>query len=128
MEGTETMAKKIRIGFIGCGGIATGHYQRLHATKKAQVVALNEPNPDKLERFRTHAEGSADLPVYADYKDMLKNEQLDGVVILSPHTVHFEQASTALRKGLHVLAEKPMVCTINHAKALIQTARKAKRV
>ena len=122
------MARKLCIGFIGCGGIAIGHYQRLHATKKAQVVALNEPSPKMLKRFREHCEGSADLPVYKDYKDMLKNEDLDGVVVLSPHTVHFEQTSAALRKGLHVLTEKPMVCTIRRAKALIRLSRQVKRV
>lgn len=122
------MAKKLRIGFIGAGGISHGHYERLHATKKAQVVALNEPSKKMLERFHAHFEGSRGLPVYKDYRDMLRNEELDGVVVLSPHTVHFEQISAALAKGLHVLTEKPMVCTIRRAKALINKAKKAKRV
>jgi len=59
---------------------------------------------------------------------MLKNETLDGVLILSPHTVHYEQTSACLEKGLHVLSEKPMTCTIRHAKALIEKAKAAKRV
>ena len=122
------MAKKLRVGFIGAGGIAIGHYQRLHATKKAQVVALNEPSKAALKRFCQHCEGADSLPVYKDYRDLLKNETLDAVVVLSPHTVHFEQTSAALAKGLHVLSEKPMVCTIRRAKALIKKAKKADRV
>jgi len=122
------MAKKLRIGFIGAGGISHGHYERLHATKKAQVVALNEPSKKMVERFHAHFEDSKGLPVYNDYRDMLRNEDLDGVVVLSPHTVHFEQSSAAFAKGLHVLTEKPMVCTIRRAKALIKKAKKAKRV
>jgi len=122
------MARKLRIGFIGAGGMSHGHYKRLHATKKAQVVALNEPSEKMIERFHAHFEDSKGLPVYEDYRDMLRNEDLDGVVVLSPHTVHFEQTSAALDKGLHVLTEKPMVCTIRRAKALIEKAKKAKRV
>jgi len=122
------MAKKLRIGFIGAGGISHGHYERLHATKKARVVALNEPSKKMLERFNARFKESAALPVYKDYRDMLRNEDLDGVVVQSPHTVHFEQICAALDKGLHVLTEKPMVCTIRRAKALIKRAKKARRV
>jgi len=122
------MAKKLRIGFIGAGGISHGHYQRLLATKKAEVVALNDTNPKALALFHERCPGSQKLPVYHDYRDMLKRESLDGVVILSPHNVHYEQIKAALNRGLHVLTEKPMVCTIQHAKALIRLAEEKRRV
>jgi predicted dehydrogenase len=122
------MASKLRIGFIGAGGIAIGHYQRLIETRKAEVVALNEPSPQSLERFYQHCPGSEKLPVYKDYKELLRKVPMDGVVILSPHTVHYEQINAAFDCGLHVLTEKPMVCTIAHAKALIKKARAKNRV
>ena len=122
------MPRKQRIGFIGAGGIAIGHYHRLHATRKAQVVALNEPSRKSLKRFYEHCEGADALPVYRDYRDMLKSEELDCVVILSPHTVHYEQITASLGKRLHVLTEKPMVCTIRRAKALIGKAKAVDRV
>ncbi len=121
------MAGKLRIGFIGAGGIAIGHYHRLLETKKAVVTALNEPSEASLKRFYEHCPGADALPVYNDYKEMLKKESLDGVVILSPHTVHYAQINDALSKGLHVLTEKPMVCTIKHAKALIKKANAVNR-
>ena len=122
------MAKKLRIGFIGAGGISHGHWERLHATGKAEVVALNDPSPASLKRFYARCAGSEGLPTYKDYRDMIKKEQLDAVAILSPHYVHFDQAYTCLSKGLHVLTEKPMVCTIKDAKAVIKKAQEAKRV
>lgn len=122
------MAKKLRIGFIGAGGIAVGHYRQLLASKKAVVAALNEPSEESLKRFYTHCPGSEKLPVYGDYRDMLKQEALDGVVVQSPHTVHYEQIRVSLDRGLHVLSEKPMTCTIKHAKALIAKAREQKRI
>ena len=122
------MAKKIRIGFIGAGGIAPGHYHRLHSTKKAKVVALNDPSRKKLKEFYGRCKGADKLPTYKDYRDMLRHEELDAVVILSPHTVHYEQSMASLGKGLHVLSEKPMVCTIRHAKTLMRKATAAKRI
>ncbi|HOJ34221.1 MAG TPA: Gfo/Idh/MocA family oxidoreductase [Candidatus Hydrogenedentes bacterium] len=122
------MAKKLRIGFIGAGGIAVGHYRRIHETKKAEVTALTEPSDEMLKRFCERCEGADKLPVYRDYRDMLKNEALDAVVVLSPHTCHYEQIMTSLDKGLHVLTEKPMVCSIKHAKAVIEKAKAAKRI
>ena len=122
------MAKKFRIGFIGCGGISHGHWHRLHETGKAEVVALNDPSADSLKRFYERCPGSQGLPTYKDYRDMLKNEQLDAVAVMSPHYVHFEQNFAALGKGLHVLSEKPMVCTIKHAKALMRKAQESKRI
>jgi len=122
------MARKLRVGFIGAGGISHGHYIRINETKKAEVVALNDPSDASLERFYKHFPESKQLPVYRDYRDMLKNEQLDGVIIQSPHCFHFDQAMTSLGKGLHVLSEKPMVCTIKHAKTVIAKARAAGKV
>lgn len=122
------MANKLRIGFIGAGGIAIGHYHQLLATKKADVVALNDPSPASLERFYAKCPRADKLPVYADYRDMLKKETLDAVLILSPHTLHYEQTCAAFARGLHVLSEKPMVCTIAHAKALIKKAHAKKRI
>jgi len=122
------MAKKIRIGFIGAGGIAPGHWHRLHATGKAQVVALNDPNKESLARFYAKCPGAEKLPTYSDYRDMLKNEQIDATVVQSPHVFHYEQTRDCLANGLHVLSEKPMTSTIQHAKALIKKAASARRV
>jgi predicted dehydrogenase len=127
-EGDFGMAKKVRVGFIGAGGISIGHWERLHATGKAEVVALNDPSPDKLKGFYKRCPGADALPTYADYRDMIKNEKLDAVVVQSPHYVHFEQNMHALDKGLHVLSEKPLVCTIKHGKTLIKKAQDAKRI
>ena len=122
------MAGKFRVGFIGAGGISHGHWHRLHATGKARVVALNDPSDESLKRFYERCEGSKGLPTYKDYRDMLKNEPLDAVLVLSPHYVHYEQCYVSLGKGLHVLTEKPMVCTIKHANSLIRKAKEAHRV
>lgn len=125
------MGKRLRIGFIGAGNIAPGHWERLHATKRAEVVALTEPDRASLARFFARCSprrGAERLPVYSDYRAMLDHETLDGAVVMSPHTLHYEQIAACLERGLHVLSEKPMTCTVRHAKALIAKAKRAGRV
>ena len=68
-----------------------------------------------------------DLNASTDYKEMLDMEQLDGVVIASPHFAHFENIKAALAKGCHVLVEKPM--TTNTKDALeVEAILKEKKV
>jgi len=120
--------EKIRVGFIGCGGIARGHFDRLSKIPEAKVVALNDNNPKSMARFVERCPGAAKLPVYQDYRKMLDEVPLEAVEIATPHTLHFEQAIECLERGLHVLLEKPMVCTVPHAKALIAKAQEKGKV
>ncbi|NIN65193.1 MAG: Gfo/Idh/MocA family oxidoreductase, partial [Anaerolineae bacterium] len=59
---------------------------------------------------------------------MLDSVDLDGVVIATPHTLHFEQIMTCLAADLHVLTEKPLACRVDHAKQIIRKAQQKKRV
>lgn len=122
------MSKKVRLGFIGVGGVSVGHYQRLQATGKADIVALADPSQAALASFRKRCPGSDGIPAFGDYGSMLDSVDLDGVLIMSPHAFHFEQTTTALKRGLHVLSEKPMVCNSRDAWALIRVAEQSGKV
>ncbi len=121
-------AKKFRVGFIGAGGIARRHFKHLLQVPGVEVVALCDPSDESLERFVQACPEAKDLPTYPDYKKMLKNEQLDGVQIHSPHTVHYRQIMDSLAAGLHVLTEKPMVCKTTHAKNVVDAVRQSGKV
>jgi predicted dehydrogenase len=122
------MGSRLRIGFIGAGGISIVHYERLREVRQAKVVAIAEPSPTSLDRLYARFPDARKLPRYENYLDMIGREELDGVVVMSPHTLHYEQIDTCLGKGLHVLSEKPLTCTVKHAKALIRKAAKVDRV
>jgi predicted dehydrogenase len=122
------MGSRLRIGFIGAGGISIVHYERLHEVRQANVVAITEPSQTSLERLYARFPDARKLPRYENYLDMIGREELDGVVVMSPHTLHYDQIDTCLGKGLHVLSEKPLTCTVKHAKALIRKAAKVDRV
>ena len=113
---------KIRVGFIGCGGNASGHIGRVLGIPEAEVVALCDVDQVSLQRAKERNSQAAELPEFTHYQEMLEQVELDAVEISTPHTLHFEQIMAALDKGLHVLTEKPMVCTVDHARQVIAKA------
>ena len=119
---------KLRLGFIGCGGIMHGHIKRSLDTGEVSVVAMVDPDPTRIAKMVEKFPELKDVPVFPDYKEALDKVPMDGVQIASPHTVHFEQAMAAMDHGCHCLIEKPMVCTTPDAKALIAKADEKKRV
>lgn len=119
------MADKIRFGVIGCGGIAHGHVARLGQIPEAEVVALVDTNSANLDRYKNDFEHVADAKTFSDYREMLDKVQLDAVHINTPHTLHFDQIMDSFDKGLHVLTEKPMVCTVQEAHKVIEKSQQA---
>ena len=95
------MAKKrIRIGLIGCGSnMRYAHVPRLKADGAVELIALIEPVRARAEALMET--WGCEVPWYTDYRAMIRNEQLDAVVISTPHAVHYEQTSYAMRQGLH---------------------------
>jgi len=123
------MAKgKVRLGLIGCGGIMRMHLNQLAPVRAAQVVGLADPSEASLQRITGAFPHLAKLPSFADYGDLLDAVEMDGVIIASPHTTHYEQIMTCLDRGLHVLVEKPMTCSVDHAKAVIEKSQQKKRI
>jgi len=122
------MSERIRTGFIGCGGNASSHIGRVLQIPEAEIVALCDPSGDSLAKAKERNAGARDLPEFSDYRQMLADVELDAVQISTPHTTHFEQIMACLDKGLHVLTEKPMVCTVEHAHQVIAKAEQADRI
>lgn len=120
---------RVRLGLIGCGGISHSHLMRFLLIPEVEIPAVcdvNESNIKKLkDSFPTLLRRSRSL---SDYVSMLNDVRLDAVAILTPHMQHFEQAIESLGKGLHVLIEKPMVCTVEQGEKLINRYEEMKKV
>jgi len=122
------MAKTVGIGLIGCGYIMDWHVRNYKAIRQAKIAALTDVDEKQLARtVGEHAE-LAGLPTFSDYGTMIDEVELDAVVIATPHTLHFEQIMTCLDHGLHVLTEKPMVCSVDHAKTVMRKAKTTGKV
>ena len=118
----------IRMGIIGAGGISRGHGKRLIARGDVRIAALAEPSEDMVRLFNETVLPAGPAPkVYKDHRALLAGEELDAVLIASPHTLHFRQIMDSLDAGLHVLAEKPMVCTVEEAEKVVRKAESAGR-
>jgi predicted dehydrogenase len=122
--------ERVRIGFIGCGNMGR-HHGRIFTklVPEAEIVALTDPSEANLARFTAEIYPGGDAPpTFADYRTMLAEVPMDGVVIISPHAHHFQQAMDAISAGLHVLIEKPMVIRTEDAQTLIAYARERDRI
>jgi predicted dehydrogenase len=119
---------KVKLGFIGCGGIMGMHVRQLEGVKSGQIAALMDTSRTMMAKFKERFPQLADVPTFSDYEKMIDTVDLDGVIIASPHTVHAEQILTCLGKGMHVLTEKPMVCSVADAKAVMKKAQQKKRI
>ena len=113
------MSERIRVGAIGSGGNARLHMRRLEAIDGVDVVAICDPSKDAVEMALDQIKFAAEPKVFGDHGSMLDAVELDAVMISTPHTLHFEQIMESLDAGLHVLCEKPMVCTTDHAQQVI---------
>src|SRR5262245_5710667 len=110
-----------RLGFLGAGWWATANHMPLLAQRDdVEMTAVCRLGAADLQRvkerfgFRLATENAEELVNHPD---------LDAVVVSSPHTLHHEHAMLALRRGLHVMCEKPMCTRADHARELVQTAR-----
>src|SRR5882724_875216 len=114
----------VRYGIIGCGAIAQRrHLPECAANPASKVAALADPVKERVEEIAAKYSAKA----YTDYKEMLKDKELDAIVVCGPNTLHAAQSIEALQAGKHVLCEKPMATTREDAKAMIDTAKKAKK-
>ena len=115
--------KTLRIGIIGCGGIANGkHMPALKVQKNVEMVAFCDIIPERAEKAAKEF-GTPDARTYTDYKELLKDETIDIVHICTPNREHSFMTVDALEAGKHVMCEKPMAKSAEDAKRMVEAAK-----
>ncbi len=112
--------KKLRVAVVGIGHLGT-QYTRIYAElPNVELIGLCDPvNKEEIaRRYKT--------VWYADYRQILG--KVDAVSIVVPTNRHYRVAKDFLKKGIHVLLEKPMTKTPNQAGELIGIAKKKKTI
>jgi predicted dehydrogenase len=115
------MAKKIQIGFIGGGMIANAHMRNFHADRRTEIRALADVNENALQAMGAEY-GIAHLTT--NYKELLKDPELDAVVVCTPPGLHCQIGIDVLRAQKHLIMEKPLTRTPAEARRLLKEAQK----
>lgn len=120
------MNAKLKVGFIGCGGIANGkHFPGMEQQSElAEMVAFCDLVKERAERAAAKY-GTPNAKVYTDYRELLADKSIDAVFVLTPNVSHAEITCAALESGKHVLCEKPMAATEADAKKMLEARDKS---
>ncbi len=125
-EEARLMSKRLRVGIIGTGDIATRRHIPYYATSaEAEVVALADIN---LERVQAVAQEFSIRHTFTDYQAMLAQTELDAVSICTPNRFHNPATIAALQAGCHVLCEKPPAITATETRDMAEAARAAGKI
>ncbi|MFC4552784.1 MULTISPECIES: Gfo/Idh/MocA family protein [Halorussus] len=118
---------KLKVGVIGGGYIGTTVGQLFNQDPRATVTALADVSEEVQHTAGEQlyvGEGSR----YDDYQEMLDTEELDAVLVGTPHTFHHEHVTAALDRGLHVLCDKPLTTDLEEARDLAERAESGDEV
>ena len=117
------MERIVNIGIIGCGGIANGkHMPSLKAIPNVRMIAFCDIVKERAEKAARDY-GTPDAKVYTDYRELLKDESIEVVHVLTPNREHADISIDALHAGKHVMCEKPMAKTAADAKRMLDAAK-----
>ena len=108
----------MKVGILGGGNISDTHARAARAIPGVEIAAVYGANREKAERL-AQAYGGV---VYGDVEQFLDHRPLDIVAIGSPSGLHADQAIAAVRRGLHVLSEKPLDVTTAKVDSVIAAA------
>ncbi|HZK47146.1 MAG TPA: Gfo/Idh/MocA family oxidoreductase [Atopostipes sp.] len=114
----------LKVGIIGCGGIANQkHLPALAGIEEVEVVAFCDIIEERAILSK-NTYGTSDGRVYSDYKEMLEKEDLDIIHVCTPNSSHAEISIAAMEADNHVMCEKPMAKTAEEARAMIEASEK----
>ena len=119
--------RKLRIGIIGCGGIANAHLNSYKQMPDVEIVAGCDIIPGKAKAFFERGGVEGVKTDYASHVEMLNDESLalDAVSVCTYNRQHKEPTIMALQKGIHVLLEKPFTVTLDEAIEIMKVEKES---
>ena len=118
------MSRKLKIGIIGCGGIANGkHLPSLSKQPEVELVAFCDIILSKAEKAAAQY-GVEGAKVYEDYRSLIADPSIDVVHVCTPNDSHAEISIASLEADKHVMCEKPMAKTAADARRMVEAAKR----
>jgi len=116
--------ESVRFGMIGCGEIAVQTFEALMAASNARLAATFDVKQELAQDLAARAKGAA---ACASQAQLLAREDVEAVIISTPHYLHEPIALAAVQAGKHVLVEKPIACTVAQGRRMVEAAAEADR-
>ena len=114
--------KKVSLGLIGAGRAGMIHARNFRASvPHAVLTAVADPCRENVQAALEELEIEKG---YEDYRELLEDEEIDAVIIVTPTKYHCEIAVAAARAGKHILCEKPMAMTVEECEIMEEAAKK----
>ena len=109
----------VKLAIIGGGVIGRRHAEAISMVDDAILIAIS----DIADSGRELAEEMG-VPLYTDYRAMLDNEAINGIIVSTPTEDHFQPTIASLDAGRHVLVETPMMATLEEADKVVDRIKK----
>ncbi|MDF1513155.1 MAG: Gfo/Idh/MocA family oxidoreductase [Anaerolineae bacterium] len=126
----------LKVGILGMGGMGWFHASRYLGMDDVRLIAVADIVPERLDLKKKvkmnidsgdiHAELS-NLTTYSEAGTLIESADVDVIDICLPTDLHAEYAILAMKKGKHVLCEKPMALNVRDADKMLQTAKETKQ-
>ena len=117
--------ERLRLGVIGCGGMAGSHMNALVPMKTSDNVEIGAVCDIFSKRLDAAAQKTGGRP-FSDYRELLAQKDLDYVLIATPEHWHHRMVLDALDAGKHVYVEKPMTHSIAQSQEVVRKMQGSK--
>ncbi len=108
------------IAILGCGKVAHLHAQAIQELSNAQLTAVWSRSAKTAEEFAAKYDSLA----YSDITKMVQENNIDLVIVCTPHPFHKEAVLAAANAGANILVEKPLASSLEDSDAMIQVCKK----
>ncbi|MEO8355255.1 MAG: Gfo/Idh/MocA family oxidoreductase [Chloroflexota bacterium] len=117
--------KRLRTGILGCGGFANRHANNLIGLpKEIELTAFCDHHEQNARGFsEKYSAGKG--AVFTDHREMFEKAGLDLLVICLPPFAHSDEVDLAVQHGVHMLIEKPIALSSEHAWRMVEATEKA---
>lgn len=114
--------KILKVGVISCSNMAKGHMRGVIRHPHAELVAICDIDVEKMNKVGDEFNIARR---YTDYKELLAQDDIDAVIIVTPDREHRDMAVNALEAGKHVLCEKPLALTREECVEIAEAVKKS---
>lgn len=115
--------KKLGVGVIGIGRIYTRHVEdSIKQIPELELVAVCDSKEDIARKVSV----KENIPYYTDYRDLIKDKNVDIVTVCTPNGFHYEMGMEAVKRGKHCVMEKPIAQNLSQASKLVEAFAKSK--